>query len=82
MELKRNLPTQNICDFYLVVYRDKNTNEIARIEDYHYDIFGGYGNSTTDIESYKYGYNATIYNPYDLLNGLLVEKRSNKVDNA
>lgn len=69
MKLKCNPPMQNICDYYLVVYRDKQTNKIARIEPYHYDIFGGVGNSTTDIESYKYGYNAQIIHILDLFDG-------------
>lgn len=69
MELKCNQPVPNICDYYLVVYRDKQTNKIARIEVYRYDLFGGTGNSSTDIESYKYGYNAEIVNILDLFDG-------------
>ena len=69
MKLECRLPVQNICNFYLVVYRDKVTGELSRIEAYNYDQWGGTGNSSSDIDSYKYGYDAEIIDVVDLLKG-------------
>ena len=47
--------------YYAVVYRDNKTNEFCHIDFYKYDKWGGTSNSTTDIDSHLYGYEASIY---------------------
>lgn len=59
--------SKGISNFYLVVYRDNKTNKLSRIEQYEYDKWGGFSNSATDIDSYKYGYNSKIIKPIELI---------------
>ena len=47
-------------DKYFVVYFNKDDESLQHVELYSKDKWGGYSNSTSDIESYNYGYNAKI----------------------
>lgn len=53
----------NISNFYLVCYSDNKTNELARIEQYHDNDISMY----SDIDIYRYGYNAEIIKPEELI---------------
>ena len=64
----------NINNFCLVCYYDNKTNELVHIEQYN-------DNDTSihsDIESYKYGYNAEIVKPEQLIRQLDQLKAENK----
>ena len=61
--------TDSVSNFYLVCYYDNKTNELVRIEQYN-------DNDTSvhsDIESYKYGYNAEIIKPEQLIKQLRIQ---------
>lgn len=63
----------NINNFCLVCYYDNKTNELVRIEQYN-------DNDTSihsDIESYKYGYNAEIIKPEQLIKQLRTKQQEN-----
>ena len=47
-------------DKYFVVYFNKDDESLQHVELYSKDKWGGYSSSTSDIESYNYGYNAKI----------------------
>lgn len=51
-----------ISDFYLVYYFDKDTDELVRVEQYSSN-----NSAQSDIDSYKYGYYANVYQPEELL---------------
>ena len=56
----------DVSNFCLVCYYDNKTNELARIEPY-------YDNDTSmysDIDSYRYGYNAEITKPEEIIKQL------------
>ena len=64
----------NISNFCLACYYDNKTNELVHIEQYN-------DNDTSihsDIESYKYGYNAEIVKPEQLIRQLDQLKTDNK----
>lgn len=64
----------NISNFCLACYYDNKTNELVHIEQYN-------DNDTSihsDIESYKYGYNAEIVKPEQLIRQLDQLKANNK----
>lgn len=51
-----------ISNFYLVYYFDKDTDELVKVEQYSSN-----DSSQSDIDSYKYGYYANVYQPEELL---------------
>lgn len=63
--------TDSVSNFCLVCYYDNKTNELVRIEKYD-------NNDTSihsDIESYKYGYNAEIVKPEQLIKQLRTKQQ-------
>lgn len=64
----------DVSNFCLVCYYDKETNKLARIENYT--------NNSSDIEadvkSYEYGYNAVVIKPEQLMGQLQQLKFENK----
>ena len=57
----------DVSNFYLVCYYDNKTNELVRIEQYNDNDSSMY----SDIDSYRYGYNAKITKPEELIKQLL-----------
>ena len=55
-----------VSNFCLVCYYDNRTNELVRIE--HYE--DNSGDMKSDIDSYKYGYNAEIIKPEQIIKQL------------
>ena len=49
-----------MTDKYFVLYFDKDNEYLQHIEIYTKTKWGGYENSSSDIESYNYGYNAKV----------------------
>lgn len=56
----------DVSNFCLVIYYDNKTNELAHIEQYTDNS----DDIQTDIDSYKYGYNAKIIKPEKLIEQL------------
>ena len=56
----------DVSNFCLVCYYDNKTNELVRIEQYNDNDSSMY----SDIESYKYGYNAKIVKPEEIIKQL------------
>ena len=63
---KEQIIIDEVSNFCLVCYYDKENKELVRIEQYK----DGSGDMQTDIESYKYGYNAKIIKPEELIKKL------------
>lgn len=56
----------NLSNFYMVAYYDRMTGELARIESYP-KIDGEITGCQSAIDSYRYGYDAKIFNPEDVI---------------
>lgn len=63
---KEQIIIDNVSNFCLVCYYDNKNKELVRIEQYK----DGSGDIQTDIESHKYGYNAKIIKPEELIKQL------------
>lgn len=63
---KEPIMIDNVSNFCLVCYYDNKNKELVRIEQYK----DGSGDIQTDIESHKYGYNAKIIKPEELIKQL------------
>lgn len=55
-----------ISDFFMVAYYDKFTGELVKIVDYQ-KTKGKIMNYQSDIDSYKYGYDAKVIDPADII---------------
>lgn len=60
----------SISNFCLTCYYDNKTNELVHIEQYNDNDTSIY----SDIESYKYGYNAEIVKPEQLIRQLKIKE--------
>ena len=61
----------DVSNFCLVCYYDNKTNELVRIEQYNDNDSSMY----SDIESYKYGYNAKIVKPEEIIKQLKAKEQ-------
>ena len=66
MTNKEQIIIDNVSNFCLVCYYDNKNKELVRIEQYK----DSSGDIQTDIESHKYGYNAKIIKPEELIKQL------------
>lgn len=64
---KEQIRLDSVSNFCLVCYYDNKTKELVRIEQYKDNS----SDIQTDINSYKYGYNAEIIKPEELINQLV-----------
>lgn len=64
---KEQIRLDSVSNFCLVCYYDNKTKELVRIEQYKDNS----SDIQTDINSHKYGYNAEIIKPEELINQLV-----------
>lgn len=64
---KEQIRLDSVSNFCLVCYYDNKTKELVRIEQYKDNS----SDIQTDINNYKYGYNAEIIKPEELINQLV-----------